>query len=1431
MDDPIGTFERLRDNFILYVKTAFGTRFPSFEREREILLRTEGVFCKQPWIEPLPRYSAGKTLSDLRLADFCLKGSLPPGFDESTLTAFKTLARCGLVGDFKLFTHQIEMLSRSTHGEHLVVTAGTGSGKTEAFLLPLFAYLVQESGSWLAPGCQPDHVNDWWKNLRWKDTCRRDPSNPSSRFQRSWHVPQRAHENRPAGVRALIVYPMNALVEDQMTRLRRALDSSVSRRWFEENRSGNRIYFGRFNGNTPVPGHELNQHGNPDRRRIEKLEDALSKIEADQRAAREYDRDRHDREPNWPTEEARFLFPSLDGAEMRSRWDMQQSPPDILITNFSMLGIMLMRDVDDPIFARTRDWLETHDDAVFHLIIDELHLYRGTAGTEVAFLIRSLLHRLGLHPDHPKLRILASSASLEPNETASLNFLRDFFGNAWDSSQIVQGAQEPAGRGGVPLQPDPFAALAEAYDSSEDREAKIVSACNSIARTHGIRQEASAEQTLESVFSSAELKLSDSMHAACFDPKLGGTRAVSIDTFGQSLFEATGESGLLQKACRGLLIARAKCTQHKDLPNFRLHWLFRNMEGLWASTMPGDQVAGEWKKEDRMAGCLFSQSRILSSISSDANRVLEVLYCECCGTLFFGGSRLVLDNNLGWELLPTDPDIEGIPDRQAARFVSKKTYRDYALFWPKGTGDRHIDLPNYWTAKSTDERLQSRARWEKASLNVKTGEVHLSWGPLAFPNSNWQHGYLFRMYQLTEDDAGQRQQKRFRALPAICPSCNADYRFRAVQSPVRSFRTGFAKVSQLLAKEFFFELPEVDERKLVVFSDSREDAAAISNGIERVHYRDIVRETLNSELRSTILAEAHLVRDLKNHGAPLSPLAIAADRSNPSRTAEIRKQIELAQTPDSEIDRLPAAAQSVLQQARDEAVERIAEHEQVLTSQIVSPQILLGTNTPLLVRTLKNLGVNPAGLDTQYQEFKYDDATHRWTKLFEYSDESVCWKDNLSEEASNRRDLVLERIRGEVCAILLSRLYLSFEASGLGYPCVNLTNVELAAIRTRGGLSAISTSAFRDICNGCIRILGDRYRYASPDLRYPINEIFDWKSLPAQIRKYVAKCALRLGLEQEVLWAALKSAIYVESGHSGWILRPMQLGIRLAEPNDPVWVCPICTRRHLHLSATTCTQCFNELPKVPAFTCADLIEQNYYAKAASGGRLPIRLHCEELTAQTDDQPERQRHFRNIVVKDQSAIEKVEQIDLLSVTTTMEVGVDIGSLQGVMLANMPPMRFNYQQRVGRAGRRGQPFSVALTLCRGRSHDEFYFNNPGRITGDRPPAPFLSMGRPEIARRLAAKECLRRAFIDLGVRWFDGPTSPPDSHGEFGLAKTWTDNQKLRDSLSNWLAGESEHYPHSGKAVEETVTALLQGVEGVRPEALRTYVRSKLAKSRK
>src|SRR4051794_3353413 len=103
MRNPVAAFEDVRENFILYVKTAFGTRFPGLELERERLLRHDRVFCQDPWIEPLPRYeSSGKTVATLTPDDV-------PGLGAGALVDFQTLASLRLAGGFALHRHQTEM--------------------------------------------------------------------------------------------------------------------------------------------------------------------------------------------------------------------------------------------------------------------------------------------------------------------------------------------------------------------------------------------------------------------------------------------------------------------------------------------------------------------------------------------------------------------------------------------------------------------------------------------------------------------------------------------------------------------------------------------------------------------------------------------------------------------------------------------------------------------------------------------------------------------------------------------------------------------------------------------------------------------------------------------------------------------------------------------------------------------------------------------------------------------------------------------------------------------------------------------------------------------------------------------------------------------------------------------------------------------------
>ena len=344
MSDPFEIYELLCDSYIRYIQTIMGFSSEKLEEERDRLLRQNGLLFQEPRFEPIfPYPSSGETLSQL-----CKDLQLPSELGEFLAAGGKE----GLAPiDRALYKHQVEAIEASViDGKDVVVTTGTGSGKTECFLLPIFSYLIKESQCWDVYGERnPDHP--WWQTQQ-----------RSARKR----VPQRMGENRPAAIRALILYPLNALVEDQLMRLRRACDSDGARNWLKRNRGDNRFYFGRYTGLTPVPGQEKSEKNtNPNARR---LQNQLEKLQKQAEKAKE-------------TEETRYFFSSTDpdASEMWSRWDMQDHPPDILITNYSMLNIMLTRDLEQPIFEKTKEWLE-EPDSVLHLVVDELHSYRGHSG-------------------------------------------------------------------------------------------------------------------------------------------------------------------------------------------------------------------------------------------------------------------------------------------------------------------------------------------------------------------------------------------------------------------------------------------------------------------------------------------------------------------------------------------------------------------------------------------------------------------------------------------------------------------------------------------------------------------------------------------------------------------------------------------------------------------------------------------------------------------------------------------------------------------------------------------------------------------------------------------------------------------------------------------------------------------------------------------
>jgi ATP-dependent helicase YprA (DUF1998 family) len=191
--------------YLRYLDSPFDLRYQDLSSERRQLLDQDGRIYRNPLIEPVPAYrSANETFG--QAAQSLLAGL----WQQGEITSADGFISQGLFpGNRSLYQHQRDTFEEViVNGKDTIVTTGTGSGKTESFLLPVIASIIRESAAWPAPGQRPPQW-DWWNHYSMQGTRRR------------WaqRVSQRGHETRPAAIRALILYPLNALVEDQLARL------------------------------------------------------------------------------------------------------------------------------------------------------------------------------------------------------------------------------------------------------------------------------------------------------------------------------------------------------------------------------------------------------------------------------------------------------------------------------------------------------------------------------------------------------------------------------------------------------------------------------------------------------------------------------------------------------------------------------------------------------------------------------------------------------------------------------------------------------------------------------------------------------------------------------------------------------------------------------------------------------------------------------------------------------------------------------------------------------------------------------------------------------------------------------------------------------------------------------------------------------------
>lgn len=1260
MKSQIDFTSELEQRIISFLYTAYMTNSQEFNEARARLVANSetGPVLREPLFEPLTRYLRRSLSADDVIKLVQLDRNLNPTnapFAKGFLEAIAPIRRKNL------FAHQVDSIE-SVHNKnkHIVVTTGTGSGKSYCFMIPLLLNLLKEAigtdgrKPWTGQATRRDYR--WWEDARQPFQAKRTPT------------------NRRGAVRAMLMYPLNALVQDQVESLRTILHSKDAENFYTNVLGGDRIFFGQYSGLSP---------GNGDRATADKLQACREEFQRIDQTSKSIGDDES--------------IQKLHGSELISRWDMQDHPPDILITNFSMLAVMMVRTTETNIFESTKSWLAESSSNVFYLVLDELHSYRGTGGTEISYVIKTFLDRIGLTPEHPQLRIICTSASLEDSKNGSSDprFLKDFFGISSTTPifDTIKGTLDER----VPLSNEAFRILAPdltnfATKLTPEQFQQIAAKLRTILKLKG---DISDTDTLEAAgVHDALLELSKQLREQSKYAEELSTYPLKLSEISEHLFSMNSA------AAKGLLnlLTSDHIVPDRYSGKIRQHVFVRNLDGIRRSMAIRDQQL--------ISPILYdTAARVCGATNSI---VLDSCYCQECGELYYSGYLIRTPSQRGaLELsVSNEPSIEiQLRERVLIHFPRPDVQYDHGNDW----------MPFHFNGYTG--RLSSNSKYQR---DEKWARVHV-FGPRP---------------QATEDADW---------LPSSCPHCEANWAAKEVKSPIREMGTGYGKFSQILVEQMFDVLKSGHQNapKLVAFSDSRKDAAILAADLELNHYRDAARAIGEGILASASGPDPDLA-DYVEKAAYLEDddLLEHPYMKKHQREATLIRRFKrnrlAAGTPEYQ------EAELFIKQANRNWIAFRSESANSFVAQVQG--------------TLVERGFNPAGL--------YENPNFRgWQDLFVIQPRSLDEGKRAQRESA--KEYFTIRLSKNLRELVAGSMGRDFESLGFGWVTFDrMSSVKLTDRETK-------------VIDSVLRFLIAHYKTRQSEQNNFSG--FDDRLLPNYFTEWIADgfWGLFSGKSRSEISAwMLDKLTQLRVTNQVFQIELDELFIHKAE--DSYWRCSKCSSIHLFESDGRCRRvrrfsaCNGALTQAPI---AELLNQpNYYREYGLLGRADAPLRTEELVGHTDklEQRTRQLAFKGKFPKslaqghDKEWLERYFGIDCLSVTTTMEAGVDIGELKAVFMANMPPKRFNYQQRVGRAGRRDDRIATAVTFCKGQKHDEYYFANQVLMVGEKTTAPSLDVKNDRILGRVILREAIWR--LRLTNETFStsdlGRTEGGFNNGQFG-----------------------------------------------------------------